>query len=140
MDLVRMPIPPSFVHGDTQASNIMVDADTLAYRALIDWGSCGWGDPALDFAGMPLRAVPDVLVGYRDLVMMPDDETAEARILLAHLHIALLNLCRDPQPLRSWAERPAGYLLDIMRFLLEDSSGRWRELRPLWSIDNVAWS
>ena len=28
----------------------MVRGDTLDYLAVLDWGSCGWGDPARDFA------------------------------------------------------------------------------------------
>jgi aminoglycoside phosphotransferase (APT) family kinase protein len=119
-----------FLHGDTQATNIIVRPGTLEYLAIIDWGGCGWGDPALDFSGMPLRAVPDVLSGYREIATLPDDETVEARILLIHLHFALLNLRAGPRPRHSWGERPLGYLLDIMRFLLEAPGARWTELRP----------
>lgn len=85
---------------------------------------------ALDFSGMPLRAVPDVLAGYRELATLPDDETVEARILRYHLHFALVNVRNTPQPLRSWGERPLGYLLDLMRFLLDAPGSRWAELRP----------
>jgi Ser/Thr protein kinase RdoA (MazF antagonist) len=118
------------LHGDTQATNILVRPGSLAYLALVDWGGCGWGDPALDFSGMPLRAVPDVLAGYRELAALPDDETAEARILRYHLHFALVLIDNEPQPQRSWGERPLGYLLDAMRLLLETPGGRWAELRP----------
>ncbi|MEO7909164.1 MAG: aminoglycoside phosphotransferase family protein [Roseiflexaceae bacterium] len=119
-----------FLHGDTQATNVLVRPDSLEYLALIDWGGCGWGDPALDFSGMPLRAVPDVLVGYREIAALPDDPSAEARILRYHLHFALLNLRNEPQPLRSWGERPLGYLLEIMHVLLAAPNSRWAALRP----------
>jgi len=119
-----------FLHGDTQATNILVQPDSLEYLALIDWGGCGWGDPALDCSGMPLRAVPDVLAGYREIAVFPDDATAEARILRYHLHFALINIRNEPQPLRSWGERPLGYILEIMRFLLAPPSSRWAEVRP----------
>ena len=79
---------------------------------------------------MPLRAVPDVLAGYRESAIFPDDETAEGRILRYHLHLALNNMRNQPQPLRSWGERPLGYLLEIMRFLLTPPSSRWAALRP----------
>ena len=119
-----------FLHGDTQATNIFVHSASLEYLALIDWGGCGWGDPALDCSGMPLCAVPDVLAGYREIAVFPDDATAEARILRYHLHLALNNMRNEPQPLRSWGERPLGYLLEIMRFLLAPPNSQWAALRP----------
>lgn len=128
--LLQSPSADRFLHGDTQATNILVHTDPLEYLALIDWGGCGWGDPALDFSGMPLRAVPDVLAGYRELTALPDDETAEARILRYHLHFALVSLRNEPRPFYSWGERPLGYLLDMMHFLLNSTDARWRELRP----------
>jgi aminoglycoside phosphotransferase (APT) family kinase protein len=128
--LLQTPGAQRFLHGDTQATNILVRPGSLDYLALVDWGGCGWGDPALDFSGMPLRAVPHVLAGYRELAALPDDETAEARILRYHLHFALVLMDNQPQPQRSWGERPLGYLLDAMRFLLASPGGRWAELRP----------
>jgi aminoglycoside phosphotransferase (APT) family kinase protein len=119
-----------FLHADTQATNILVHPDSLAYMALIDWGGCGWGDPVLDFSGMPLRAVPNVLSGYRELGALPDDAAAEARILRYHLHFALINLRNEPQPRRSWGERPLGYLLEILHFLIDPPGSRWAALRP----------
>ncbi len=127
--LLQLPEDHRFLHGDTQATNILVRSGSLDYLALLDWGGCGWGDPALDFSGMPLPAVPEVLAGYREIAALPDDETAEARILRYHLQFALVNVQNEPQPLHSWGERPLGYLLDVMRFLLEPPSTRWSELR-----------
>ena len=69
---------PRFLHGDTQSANIIVDP-AGAYTAVIDWGACLWGDVALDFAGIPLRAVPALLAGYRETAAQ-DDDTIEARI------------------------------------------------------------
>jgi hypothetical protein len=88
------------------------------------------GDPALDFSGMPLRAAPLVLAGYREIAPLPEDETAEARFLRYHLHFALLNIRNEPQPLRSWGERPLGYLLEALHFLLKPPSDRWAGLGP----------
>lgn len=128
--LLHAPEARRFLHGDTQATNVLVQPESHEYRALIDWGGCGWGDPVLDFSGMPLAAVPAVLAGYRELATLPEDATAEARILRYHLHFALLSVRQAPQPQRSWAERPLGYLLAVMRFLLDPPSPRWAALRP----------
>ena len=128
--ILQEPRAMRFLHGDTQATNILVRPGSFEYLALIDWGGCGWGDPALDFSGMPLRAVPDVLAGYRELAALPDDESAEARILRYHLHFALVLMDNEPQPQRSWGERPLGYILDILRFLIEAPGARWEALRP----------
>jgi len=128
--LLQEPQAQRFLHGDTQATNILVHPKSLDYLALIDWGGCGWSDPALDFSGMPLRAVPDVLAGYREVAALPDDDTAEARILRYHVHFALVTMRNAPQPLRSWGERPLSYLLDTMRFVLDAPGPRWAALRP----------
>jgi len=82
-----------------------------------------------DFAGVPLRAVPTMLAGYRELTPLPEDDTAESRILWRHLQISLYLLSRPPQPGLSWAERPTAMLLEILRFFLDPPEERWRELR-----------
>jgi aminoglycoside phosphotransferase (APT) family kinase protein len=120
------PVTDHCLHGDNQTTNIMVGVDRLEYRALIDWGSAGWGDPAFDFAGIPLRAVPYLLEGYREITPLENDDTAEARILRRHLTLALHNLRGEPDPTRSWAERPLTFFAEVMRFLLETSDARWR--------------
>ena len=123
------PVPRRFRHGDLQTTNVMVRPGSLEYLALIDWGACGWGDPAHDFAGIPLRAVPPMLAGYRQITTLPEDETAEARILWRQLQLALYLLGRPPQPGLSWAERPAAMLLEIMRFYLGSPGKPWTDLR-----------
>lgn len=122
------PLPRRFRHGDLQTTNVMVRPYPTTYLALIDWGACGWGDAAYDFAGIPLRAVPFMLEGYREVTPLPDDEAAEARIVWRHLQIALYLLGRPPQPGLSWAERPAGMLLEIMRFFLSAPGRPWTDL------------
>jgi aminoglycoside phosphotransferase (APT) family kinase protein len=122
------PLPARFLHGDVQATNVMVRGDTLDYVAVLDWGSSGWGDPARDFAsGQPLRAVPYLLEGHREVAPLDGDDTAEARILWWQLQLALWLLRRPPQPGRSWGERPMAMLLDILRFATESPGPRWRE-------------
>jgi aminoglycoside phosphotransferase (APT) family kinase protein len=122
------PVPRRFLHGDSQTTNVMVRAGSLEYLAVLDWGSSGWGDPAWDFAGVPLRVVPSMLEGYR--AVAPLDDGVEARILWRHLQLSLYLLRRDPQPGRSWAERPLGMLLDIMRFLLDSPGPEWSKWTP----------
>jgi aminoglycoside phosphotransferase (APT) family kinase protein len=120
--------PRHFLHGDIQTNNMMVRAGSLDYLAVIDWGSAGWGDPAWDFAGVPLRAVPLLLHGYHAAGALPGEASIEARILWRHLQLALLTLRRGPLPGRSWAERPLSMLLEIMRFMIEAPAGQWRDL------------
>jgi aminoglycoside phosphotransferase (APT) family kinase protein len=123
------PVERRFRHGDIQTTNVMVRPGSLDYLALIDWGACGWGDAVEDFAGVPLRAVPSMLAGYRELAPLPGDDTAEARILWRHLQISLYLLSRPPQPGLSWAERPQAMFIEIMRFLLDPPEERWRDFR-----------
>ena len=123
------PVAKRFRHGDLQTTNVMVRHGSLEYLALIDWGGAGWGDPAEDFAGIPLRAVPFVLSGHREMASLLSDETAEARILWRHLQISLYLLSRPPQPGLSWAERPTAMFIEVMRFFLDPPGERWRELR-----------
>jgi aminoglycoside phosphotransferase (APT) family kinase protein len=118
--------PKRFLHGDIQTTNVMVGEENFDYVALIDWGSASWGDPAWDFAGVPLRAVPLMLDGYRRAA--PVDQHFEARILWRHLHLALFLLHREPQPGRSWAERPQAMFIEVMRFFLEPPDPAWKRL------------
>lgn len=114
-------------HGDLQGTNLMV-GPAREYLALLDWGACGWGDAAHDFAGVPQDAVPFMLRGYREERAIPDDGTFEARIVRRQLHIALFLLRRPPQPGKSWAERPLGMMLDLQRTLARSDDPRWRRL------------
>lgn len=120
---VREATATRFSHGDVQTTNVMVDARGR-YLGLLDWGASGWGDPAEDFAGVPLRVVPALLSGYREVAPLEGDASAEARILYRHLQIALFLVRRPPQPDRSWAERPLGAMLETLYGLVTDP--RWR--------------
>jgi aminoglycoside phosphotransferase (APT) family kinase protein len=131
--LVRAPaalaeVPRRFLHGDSQASNVMVRPGSLDYLAVLDWGSSGWGDAAWDFAGIPLCAVPFMLEGHREIAPLDHDKTAEARILWRQFQLALWLLKREPQPAHSWGERPLAMLVEMLRFLLESPDPRWRAL------------
>ena len=124
------PAPERFLHLDVQATNLMVAPDTLAYRAILDWGCAGWGAPAWDCFGLPLRAIPHLLAGHRSIAPLDADDTAEARILWRHLQFSLHVLPRGATPRLSWGEHPWSWLLEIMRFFLDQPGGAWRELAP----------
>jgi aminoglycoside phosphotransferase (APT) family kinase protein len=128
--LALTPVPSRFIHNDVQATNIIVGPEQYEYRSLLDWGSCGWGDPAHDFAAMPLRAVPFLLAGYRAVRPLDADATAEARIVWRHLQIALWLARRGPQPGLSWGEQPLGMLVEVLRFFLERPGEPWAALAP----------
>jgi aminoglycoside phosphotransferase (APT) family kinase protein len=128
--MALVSVPSRVLHGDSQATNVMVSPKPLRYVAVIDWGSAGWGDAAEDFAGVPLRAVPFMLQGHRDFTALDDDDSAEARVLWRHLQLGLLTLPRGAVPGRSWAERPLAMLFEILRFFLAEPGVRWADLGP----------
>jgi hypothetical protein len=102
----------------------------LRYEAVVDWGSSATGDAAFDFGGVPLRAVPYMLAGHREIAPLDGDATAEARILWRHLELALRFLPRGCVPGRSWAERPLPMLLEVLRFFADPPDDRLRQLGP----------
>lgn len=124
------PVEARMLHLDVQATNIMVDTDSMDYLALLDWGCAGRGDPAFDFFAHPLRAVPFVLEGHRSVAPLPDDDNAEARILWRHLQFILTVLPQGAAPGMSWGERPLAWLLEVMRFFQDPPHPRWHDLRP----------
>jgi aminoglycoside phosphotransferase (APT) family kinase protein len=119
--------PRCLLHGDLQASNIIVETDPCEYIALLDWGSAGCGDPAWDFSGMPLRAVPAIIAGYTTIVSIDNPESFAARILWRQIQLALFLIQREPQPNRAWADRPLGALLDVLRFMGSEPASIWRK-------------
>jgi hypothetical protein len=86
---------------------------------------------ALDFAAVPLRAVPYMLAGHRDIAALDGDDTIEARIVWRHLDLSLGMLPRGAVPGRSWAERPLPMLLEVLRFFLDPPDERWRAIGPI---------
>jgi aminoglycoside phosphotransferase (APT) family kinase protein len=106
-------------HGDVNAANVLVGPSTpRAYTALLDWGGAGWADPALDFSAVSLDAIPFMLAGYREIARLPDDNTAEARILWYYLRLALFSLRRADTTESERHHRIARLLQDTQAYLI----------------------
>jgi aminoglycoside phosphotransferase (APT) family kinase protein len=74
------PAPSQFVHRDIHPWNFFIDPATGALEVIIDWGDAAWGEPAIEFASMPLVALKPMLQGYGK---------ADRNLLVRTLHISL---------------------------------------------------
>jgi aminoglycoside phosphotransferase (APT) family kinase protein len=92
-----------FLHNDVHPMNLMCRADA-SLLAVIDWGDAGWGDPALDFAEAPVRAIPFMLDGYRAEAAEPLGDAPEARIVIQYLWRALADLRHQAAQTRDFGE------------------------------------
>jgi aminoglycoside phosphotransferase (APT) family kinase protein len=83
----------------------MCDAETGALTAVIDWGDATLGDPARDFAAMPLQCVPAMLESYGAV-----DIAFIARSLVVGLNVALweVRAADIMTPERHWWRMPPG--------------------------------
>jgi aminoglycoside phosphotransferase (APT) family kinase protein len=88
--------PPRFLHDDLHDKNLMATSDG-ALLALIDWGNAGWGDPARDFASLPVAATPLAVEAYEQIAPGLLGDGFEARVLWARADGALGRLVRDPR-------------------------------------------
>ena len=115
---LRPSVPPPdtfrrFIHGDITGTNVLVRDDT--FHSIIDWDDAGWGDPAMDLVSLPLRVIDAVLAGYRSVMPLDGDDTAEQRILWDKLIGALARLRLAPEPPASPAwPTPSGRLFDLL--------------------------
>jgi aminoglycoside phosphotransferase (APT) family kinase protein len=115
---LRPAVPPTdtfrrFIHGDVTATNVLVRDDT--FHSIIDWDDAGWGDPAMDLVSLPLRVIDATLTGYRSVMPLDGDDTAEQRILWDKLIGALARLRLPPTPPASPAwPTPSGRLFDLL--------------------------
>lgn len=116
-----------FLHQDLKTSNLMGHQGQLA--AIIDWGDAGWGDPALEFRYLPMRAVEAAVAGYREIMPIDGDDTAEARILWDQIWVAVWQLDRHPEaaPRGSNRDRPGSRLIDLVGFLTSARGRHWVE-------------
>lgn len=84
-----------FVHNDLHEMNLMC-TPAGGLLALIDWGDAGWGDPALDFAAVPLGMMFAALDGYGDENRTKLGAFYEARIIWSKLHNAMDDAIDEP--------------------------------------------
>ncbi|GAB3662433.1 phosphotransferase family protein [Glycomyces tarimensis] len=119
------------IHGDASPTNLLVDPDTLALNALLDWGDAMFADPAVEFAELPLRAVPYALEGYLGADVDGDELLRwAARILWHHLVWAVFRLATDTEPgAPHWPAQRGNRILEITRFFLERPSFPWDVLQ-----------
>jgi aminoglycoside phosphotransferase (APT) family kinase protein len=112
------------LHRDVIPSNVMVDQNGLV-TALLDWGCPEWGSPARDLVGLPIRALPDLLSGYRSALRAASsphnrdsDLTLEREALWYHLYLALTRLLKKPSTSddRNWAAPRSATLPDFLAF------------------------
>lgn len=117
-----------FVHGDVMASNVLVDGGR--YRALIDWDDAGWADPVVDMRNSPLRVVDALLAGYRSVMALDGDDSAELRILWDRVIGAMARLMTQPRTNRvPGAGTPAGPLLELLATAIDGDVAITRLLR-----------
>ena len=64
------------------------------YSAIIDWDDAGWSDPVVDLRYVPLRVADKVLEGYRAVMPLDGDDSAEERLVWDKLTGALLRFGR----------------------------------------------
>ncbi|MET9023453.1 aminoglycoside phosphotransferase family protein [Actinopolymorpha sp. NPDC004070] len=128
---------PVLVHGDVSPSNLFVD-EHGEVSALIDWGSAHWGEPLRDLVDLPIRALPNLLAGYRSAgrsartVGHVGDGGAslEAGALRWHLLMALAKLHKGPSTSerRNWSAPKQARFLEILRFVASNPPSPWPQL------------
>ncbi|MEX2244761.1 MAG: aminoglycoside phosphotransferase family protein [Fimbriimonadaceae bacterium] len=97
------------VHNDLHPWNLMGDPETGALTAILDWGDASFGDPARDFAMMPLPCVPAMLDGYASTGGTVDDAFV-ARSLVVGMSVALFEVSTPEMAdfYRRWWRMPPG--------------------------------
>ncbi|MFI5694348.1 phosphotransferase family protein [Kribbella sp. NPDC051586] len=127
---------PALLHRDVIPSNVMVDREGRV-TALLDWGCAEWGSPARDLVGLPIRALPDLLSGYRRaLGVAPSGDDRDGGLALErdalwyHLYLALARLLKEPSTSedRNWAAPRSATLLDILAFTTSAATEPWPAL------------
>jgi len=111
------PIPElRLIHNDIHPWNLMGDPTSGALTAIIDWGDATLGDPARDFAAMPLPCVPAMLESYGAV-----DQAFLARALVVGLNVALWEVRATDimTPERHWWRMPPGGWAEMKSLVAE---------------------
>lgn len=77
----------ALIHHDIHPWNVFVDEPSGSLTALIDWGDATGGDPAYDFASMPIQALKPMLEAYSETHTV--DDSFVARALYVGMALAL---------------------------------------------------
>lgn len=103
--------PPAecIIHNDLHPWNVMGDPATGELTAILDWGDTSLGDPARDFAMLPLPCVPAMLDGYRE-AGGTIDAAIVARSLVVGMSAALFEVSTPEMAEfdRRWWRMPPG--------------------------------
>jgi hypothetical protein len=116
-------VPIALCHGDVNASNVLVDRASGQFRALVDWAGAGWLDPVWDFAAVSLDVVPFLLKGHREIVPLPQDHSAEARICWCQIQTRLYAIRGMPDG-DALSEQVRHHLGQLRRFVDARVRGR----------------
>ncbi|MEV6108912.1 aminoglycoside phosphotransferase family protein [Streptomyces sp. NPDC051940] len=124
----REGVEPVLVHGDACPTNLLADPASGDLSWLLDWGDAHLGDPAEDFAKLPLRAVPYALAGYLGEAAAGSVQREwAARVLWHQLHWALARIPTPPgRDGVHWSSPMAARLLEVLRFYAEGAPEAWR--------------
>ncbi|MER6950363.1 phosphotransferase [Nonomuraea sp. NPDC000554] len=104
------PSPPTWFHGDLAVANLLTLDGRLS--AVIDFGTCGIGDPACDLVMAWTHFVGDERKVFREAVGLPDDTWRRARGWA--LWKALATVAGQPGP------DPDGFQSRVLMHVLED--------------------
>ena len=104
-----------FLHNDIHDMNVMC-RQSGSVLAIIDWADAGWGDPALEFAQVPLAALPFVMTGYESEAVDVLGDLPEARVIWDKLDYAL------------HAGQDDRRLLDELIHFVRTAADRWRRV------------
>jgi aminoglycoside phosphotransferase (APT) family kinase protein len=97
------------IHNDLHPWNVMGDPVTGELTAILDWGDTSLGDPARDFAMLPLPCAPAMLDGYLEAGGKVDAATV-ARSLVVGMSVALFEVSTPEMAEfdRRWWRMPDG--------------------------------
>ncbi|RKN43197.1 phosphotransferase family protein [Streptomyces hoynatensis] len=130
--LPAAPPRPVLIHGDVSAGNLLAEPGTGELTALLDWGDAALADPAVEFAKVPPRAVPEVLAGYLGEGGGEERRQWLDRVLWHHLGWALARLPTPPEPrLAHWSAQPGNRLLELLRCYAEGPDAGWMRSQRL---------
>lgn len=117
-----------FIHNDIHDMNVMC-SPAGELLAIIDWGDAGWGDPTLDFAAIPLDAIPHALEGYELEKPGALGAFPEARFIWDKLRDAMDGACHNSGHSVPWmrsadsCDRKRGNFHQRANELLQPTSG-----------------